>query len=785
MKKASILLVNLIGILTFGQKIEGKLTDNNNTSLSFVEIVASQKDKKYSSISSENGQFALQLPENGTYKLEIFKDQKSIFSEDVQVQGTIHKNIQMPSQPASEKQIEGVTVVATGKKLIERKVDRLVFNVENSVASQGVDAVEALSKTPMIRTTDDAISIAGKSSVAVMVNDRLLNLSGQELINYLKNLRSDDIAKIEVITTPPSKYAAEGKSGLINIVLKKNTSIGWNASLQTSGSVSKVANWRDGATFNYQGKKLSVSTSGSMGENIWTQKSHNYSVGEDQYWNSDGSYWGNYRYKNANIKTEYKLNDKNLIGFNYNYSFSNPYNISENHVRTLQNGVSSEFISNNLNHNNNNNHYATAFYDVKLDSLGSKLSFSGNLLSNKTALINNVKTFQNTEKEANNYNDNMYNVYSGQVDLEKNFSKLKTEAGIKYTNIKNDSDNQFFDIDNGQEQYNPLRSNAFLYHEKNYAAYFSTSFKIAEKWDGKFGLRYEYTKLDGTSKADNASVESSYGKFFPTAYVSYKADDNNTMSLNYSRRIRRPYFGNLNPSKTYTSDYEYYVGNQYLKPSFSDNVELSYVFKNNFTTTLYFTHTADSWDRIQKIENGNKFTTTENFYNENQTGMSVNYNFNKFRWLESNMFLTGFYNQATTTRTDVSLFPASFGANLNINNSFYLRKDKNFALTLGYWMDLPSKQGNSDINFSNNLYAGLKLNLLQKNLMINMNINDIFNTQAYRGREVYSNFTSNFKYKGLSQNVNLSVTYKFGNNNIKGATKQTKFEEQSRVGGGS
>ena len=111
-----------------------------------------------------------------------------------------------------------------------------MFNVENSVASQGIDAVEALTKIPMVHATDDAIFIAGKSNVAIMVNDRLLNLSGQEMINYLKTLRSDDITKIEVITMPPAKYEAEGKSGLINIILKKNTSLGWNGSLQTSGS---------------------------------------------------------------------------------------------------------------------------------------------------------------------------------------------------------------------------------------------------------------------------------------------------------------------------------------------------------------------------------------------------------------------------------------------------------------------------------------------------------------------------------------------------------------------
>ena len=123
---------------------------------------------------------------------------------------------------ALQKEIE--TVVITGKKkLIDRKVDRLIFNVENSIASQGVDATEALANTPLLKVDENrGISIVGKSGVSVMVNDRMINLSGNELINYLRSLRSDNISKIEVITTPPSKYEAQGNSGLINIILKKN-----------------------------------------------------------------------------------------------------------------------------------------------------------------------------------------------------------------------------------------------------------------------------------------------------------------------------------------------------------------------------------------------------------------------------------------------------------------------------------------------------------------------------------------------------------------------------------
>ena len=119
------------------------------------------------------------------------------------------------------KVLEGVTITAK-KKLIEQKVDRMVFNVANSVASQGMSGLDAVKNTPMVRVQNESVSIVGKGGVSIMVNDRMLNLSGSELTNYLQSLRSDDIARIEVITTPPAKYEAQGNSGIINIILKKS-----------------------------------------------------------------------------------------------------------------------------------------------------------------------------------------------------------------------------------------------------------------------------------------------------------------------------------------------------------------------------------------------------------------------------------------------------------------------------------------------------------------------------------------------------------------------------------
>ena len=184
MRKNYILIGLVTSVFSFAQSIQGKLSYENKKQIPDSEIILSKGTEKISGISDAEGIFNIKLKENGTYQIEIFRDGEKLLSENIAIEGNINRNFLIPLPKTTETKVEGVTVTGK-KKLIERKVDRLVFNVENSVASQGLDLIEALAKTPMVRTTDEAISIAGKSNVAVMVNDKLLNLSGQELINYL------------------------------------------------------------------------------------------------------------------------------------------------------------------------------------------------------------------------------------------------------------------------------------------------------------------------------------------------------------------------------------------------------------------------------------------------------------------------------------------------------------------------------------------------------------------------------------------------------------------------
>ena len=148
-------------------------------------------------------------------RLNIKQFGKNSFSQAIEID---RDETFAPIEIQKTAEIEGV-VISSRKKLMEQKVDRLVYNIENSIASQGMSGLDALRSTPLVNVINDNISIVGKGNVSVMVNDRMLNLSGSELTSYLQSLRSDDIAKIEVITAPPSKYEAQGNSGLINICL--------------------------------------------------------------------------------------------------------------------------------------------------------------------------------------------------------------------------------------------------------------------------------------------------------------------------------------------------------------------------------------------------------------------------------------------------------------------------------------------------------------------------------------------------------------------------------------
>jgi len=770
-------------VTSFSQSISGKITDSDNHPVMGAQVILTNAGIQKQHLTDENGFYKVVVPP-GNYYFEILKKNATLYSENISIDRDTLKNITVTIATNSKVDLEEVTII-TKKKLLERKVDRTVFNVANSINAQGVDAIEALSNTPQVKVTDNAVLIAGKSSVAVMINDRLLNLQGEELLHYLKSIRSDDIAKIEVITTPPAKYSAEGLSGLINIILKKNNKIGWNASLQAGGffySDARLNSGRSGGTFNYQNERLSLSTGlNYTGFKRQQNTTNTITYTNNDYWNSTGESQYKSAYISPNLKAEYKLNAKSTVGLTYNYSTMNTDQRLDSETFRKITAIEQNFQSLSTDSLQNQYHSGTVFYDLKLDTLGTVLRFSGNYLKAKTDTDKWAQTYENnTDNTLLNNNTGHYQITAFQTDLEKKLFGLSGEFGLKYTAIRNDALLKTYNIENGVPILNTTISNDFFYRENNYAAYFSLIRKLNSKWEVKAGLRYEYTYLEG-SIPNQQSTTNHYGQFFPTAYLTYKPNNDHAFNLSYSRRINRPNFQSLNPFRRYYSTYEYQEGNPYLRPAISTTIELNYTLKNNFNVSLYYTRSDDNWDRIIRFSDGFRIHQLENFYTMHTYGTAVNYTQNHLNWMENTVSLQSSFMTTESYLPDAVAVGNGFLAECNLNSTFPIKADKTLSLLVILAGNTPYQYGNTFFHgyFKNSI--GAKGSFLKKNLTYTLLLNDVFNTAQSKGDEYFNGFQSFYAYRSSNRYLNLSVTYTFGNSTIKGVKQKIQFDENNRA----
>lgn len=680
------------------------------------------------------------------------------------------------------KKIEAVTV--SGKKaLVERKVDRLVYNVQNSMLSQGSSGTEVLAATPLLKVDENKglLAIAGKNGVSVMVNDRMLNLSGTELINYLRNLRSENILKIEVITTPPAKYEAQGNSGIINIVLKKNQNLGWSGYLTTNYNQKTYAGFSSVAGANYQNEKLrasvkvqgydadkrSVENYKIIGQNSSVSRDDRRDMNDGLGLNASFDYSVS---KNANLGLVYDIS-KGHSDMNINSEQS----YFTNHIQTLQTATDSKhrstFTSQML-----NLYFDQKFGEHKL-SLGA--NYYGNLPDNNVNFTTR-NLADNSAQIVRNLSSVDYKIYSGQADLTLNFKKIQMETGAKYSQFSNNSDISYFNLTNGSYIIDPSRSNLFDYNEKNYAAYVSFSKDFSEKWSAKAGVRYEYTQTTGYSPITQSESENNYGKFFPTAYLSYKASESNQFSINYSRRINRPYFRALDPFRWYSNPNTYYAGNPSLQPSFNHNIEFNYIFKNKFSANLYYQRTSNNFDQISFLDGKDITSTFYNYYNQDNYGLNLNYTDTFFKIWESNISTSFSYNETQITQFNaVPKNGQSFY--FSSNNTFQLNKAKTFFLFLNYWQNLPSRDGYTSVRNRGSFDAGIKMSLVEKALQINLSVSDIFKQSGYKGDMYFADNTQSFNNYWDARRMTLSITYTFGNQKIKSNNRAVNFEEKNRA----
>jgi outer membrane receptor protein involved in Fe transport len=524
--------------------------------------------------------------------------------------------------------LQTVNIVAA-KPLIERKIDRTVMNVENSVLAAGNSAMEILEKAPGVTVDkDDNISLKGKQGVTVMINDKLTYLSATQLATLLRSTDGNTIQSIEIITNPSAKYDAAGTSGIINIKLKKNKQSGTNGSLTLGEGYSNYLgnNWKDNMSLNLNHKEGNLNVFGtfSRGDN---QRQHDIAIdriikdstGKPTYFNQNTLMPQTNHYNNYSIGADYDVSPKNTVGFVVS-GYSNSENDNNNdHTRigsgpgvidsTLTTVSALKQTYKNFALNLNDRYKIdTAGQELGIDLDYSKFNNNSDAQYNTNYFLPNGNV-QHAPQLLTNQTPSSIDIYTGKADYTKPLSKtIKLETGVKFSSVKTDNNLQAQIFSNGSYINDTTRTNHFIYTERIDAGYLNLNDQLDKKTSLQLGLRAEYTQSVGML-VGSPEVDRNYLDFFPSAFINRTLNDKNEIGLSYSRRIDRPSYDNLNPFIYYLDPYTFQKGNAFLNPQYTNNFEFNYTYNKTINISISYSRTTNAITEIILTQGDKTFDT--------------------------------------------------------------------------------------------------------------------------------------------------------------------------------
>ncbi|WP_292009013.1 outer membrane beta-barrel family protein [Chryseobacterium sp.] len=714
--------------------------------------------------------------------------------------------------------IEGVTLT---KQVFKKQSDRFVYDVAASPVAKGNTTFDLLKQTPLLSTTDDkTLKIAGKNNAVIYINGRKTNMDADSLEQFLKNTPAENIQKIEVITVPGSEYQVESSDGIINIVLKKKMSDGLNGNMRMSNSQNKYNGSSASFSLNYRKDKLGISANLSGGENIQAQSyilrngttlTTNESVGDVDDPNKNlGGY----------LNIDYQLTEKSNLALSWNTWANRSYGSTINLFNTVKiydlngNLTSTQYNkTDNLDNSRSYNNSLNLNYELKTDSLGSKLNVNASYLNyrrfqftdNRTLVQNPAGDFILGKKIIQNI-PQIINNFSGTVDYIQKFKNdFTVSIGGNYNKTKTDNDTgnttyQYVDDNNEElsEAVSTSEPNRFIYDENIYGVYLTLEKKFSDKFSGKVGTRYEITNSLGTS--DNASpeyqrIERNYNNLLPYLSANYAINDKNNISYSFSSRMRRPNFWQLNPVKVYLTETNYIQNNPFVKASPTYNQELTYMYKNSYFLILNHSFYKDVITQVPlqgyaispngtvSTENVLRYIST-NFGNKQEMSamLGLQKSFFKQYWTTNfNIGVQHNINNGTLavdpttgdTFQDAEGRPIAYinkvkttSLIIQTNNTIRLDKKKTWFLGVNYFY--VDKQ---------QIELGLLKDLMSLDLSIKktwndwtfaLNVNDILRTNIVEIEDYQSNGNYNYvRNDQYRQGMTFSITYNFGNQKVK------------------
>ncbi|GAA0547415.1 TonB-dependent receptor [Chitinophaga japonensis] len=696
------------------------------------------------------------------------------------------------------KNLQAINVTAQ-KPFIERGAGKTTLNVESSIAAAGSNVLDLLRKAPGVTIDkDDNILVKGNQGVTVMIDGKLTYLSGEQLSNLLKSTPSETVSQIEIITTPGAKYDAAGNSGIINIKTRKGQLTGINGTVNASMGLGRYPIYNAGGNFNWRTSKFNLFGNYNYGDRrFFTRRQLWRHIAIEDPMLFHQQIFQRNRFTNNTFKAgmDYFISKQHTVGVLVN-GYANAFRNSIYSGTSIGNPAGRiDSILNTLTTNNNRfrNVAVNLNYKGQLDTIGTEISvdadyarFHNNRRLNLSDSLFDTKLGATRNANAiRNHGQTNVTIKSIKADLVLPLGKhSKVEAGVKAAFVETDNRLAYDSLIN--KEYVPAlsQSDRFIYQENILAAY--GTYKLEwKKIDLQAGLRLEKTISDANSLSLQSRIERSYLNLFPSLSADYKLSEDHKLGLSYSRRIERPGYNGLNPFLFFLDKYTYFRGNPYLRPEYTDNTELSYTFKQKYILTTGYSYTRDVINEYLYQDDSTKITTSTNLnYNNRQNySLSLTLPFEVTKWWSSSNSLNMYYNRYSLNTGASNVENSKVEYYFNTTNTFTLPHDMKAELG-GYYYSpfiegIFSGQAQYDINL------GLQKALLDKKATVKFNVSNIIRRGSqFIGYAKYDNVDTRIRNTWNTTTYTLSISYRFGNTNIKGAReRQTGSSEELKRAG--
>ncbi|MEE9440004.1 MAG: TonB-dependent receptor [Saprospiraceae bacterium] len=795
----SLFVSQLIGQST----ISGSLIDGEGAAISFANVVLynSAADVMLKVESTDmDGKFQFRNIEDGAYYLESsyigFDDTKKEFKiDDADI------DLGQISMIVSSVMLE-TAVVKARRAMVEVKPDRTVFNVEGTINSAGDNGLGLLRKAPgVLVDNNNNISVLSRSGVMIYIDGKKLPLSGDDLTAYLENLPAEQIDRMDIITNPGAKYEAQGNAGIIDIRLKRDKSHGANGSI--SGSLSQGKHLRGNLSLSGNYRNKVVSTFGTIGYNKGT-RIHDMSFINFQ---NDLILDETQKFNNKVSGINYRLGSDFFIAKNHTVGFAisgqtNPGTSTNENIINISKSSSANQIDSVLVAGNNaikdrdqNTYNVNYAFDNKKQTINFDLDYGK--FKNSSEYIqpnqyyNNDRTQLLTESIAEYDTPVDIEIYTAKLDFETKFLGGKLGLGTKLSKVATDNTFLFYDVIDNDRIRDDRRSNRFFYDEKVYAGYINYSGSINKKWSYTTGLRSETTDATGDLQAFLQELQEdpvlfNYTKFFPSAGLTWNLARNKVLSLNYGRRINRPDYNVLNPFRVQQSELSFRKGNAFLNPEIVNNIELGYTLNYKYNFKVSYSKTTDQITRLIAPDEDDPragFITWANLAEQTIYGFNVSAPFGVTDWWNvfAN-FSAGYLNNQADYGDGAIVDVQALTYTLFQQSTFTL--PKGFTGEISGYYSGPGVWGGVfkyDPTWSLNL--GLQKKFFNDMMNVKLSANDIFFQSGWEGVSEFNGLVGEGMGSWDSRRVSLSMSYNFGNSNVKSRKRKTGLDNESkRVG---